>query len=179
MPAKLFPSLRRKILTKLAQSTSSGGSSIPKTPTTVSGAPPNFIASNFFPSLILGFSSRNLPIINSIGSLLNTAIFFASDGYGSLERLREQNFSFPADQSQNDLKSLVQFAGQVNSLLFTDHGKNFSSQLSPEEIANRSNSLFNSISLGNLSQTNPSSQLAQKVGSNVKSQFQNLLQQLK
>lgn len=164
--------LRHKIIHKLAQETSA------QKP--ISSSPPSFAATNFFPSIILGLTSKNSSIVDQISKILNDAIFYASDGYTSLDRLKDQNFSFPADQSQKDLKSLIQFAGQLHSSLFTDRGKNFTTTLKSEEIQSRANSLFNSTSLGNLSQVNPSSQLAAKIGTtNLKGLFQNFLLQLK
>ncbi len=146
----------------------------------ISGSPPNFIASNYYPSIIIAFKSKNATLINQLLSLLNNAIFYSSNSKLNIDYLRQLNFSISGDQANSEaLKNIIKFSKQVYQFILTDTGKNYKKPLLPEEIENKINILKSSQFLNQIPSTVATSQLAVKVGGDVKTKIKNLLDQIK
>jgi len=174
--------LRLKLWEKIAQTPPP-----PNTPTpqvaqtqTVSGSPPIFIATDWYPSIIIGFQSKNAPIINGLSNLLNTTLFYTSGGQVHLRWMREQNFTFGSDQfPSSNLRNLMNFSKLIYQQIFTNMGVPYQQPLTPQQIAEKIALLRSSQFLGNLSATNPTSQLATKISGNVRELITNFLLRIK
>lgn len=173
--------LRIKFIEKMAQATP------PNVPTeavaettSVSSSPPPFNALDYYPTMILGFQARNMPWINGLAQLLNTVMFYSSNGKVTLPWMRSNNFSFSTDQVPSaDLKKLMNFTKLVYMQLFTDLGSTYKHPLTVSQIADKIRILDSSQFLNNLSSVQPGGQVATKVGGNVKTLIHNYLLQIK
>lgn len=172
---------RLKILQKISQSVPAG------LPTdnqadinTVSGTPPAFIAADMYPSLRIGFQNQNVPWINRLGTLLNTAMYYSSSGKVHMQWMRGVNFTFGTDQiPSTDLKNLMNFSKLVYNQMFSNMGQAYQQALKPEQIAEKKRILLTSQPYMNLSSTNPTGQMATKIGGNIKSLINDLLLQIR
>ncbi len=172
--------LRLKFLEKIGQTPPNVPTEEVAKTTSVSGNPPSFIASNQYPSIVIGFQSRNLPAINNLSNLLNNSLYYSSNGKIHLPWMKSNNFNFGTDQIPSaDLKNLMNFTKVIYSQLFTNNGQNYKVQLTPQEIANKIKILQSNQSLNNLPAVQPGGQLATKVGGNVKNLIQDYLLQIK
>lgn len=148
--------------------------------TPVTGTPPSFIASDYYPGMITAFQTKNIPIINGLADLLNKSLFYSSNGKIYLSWMRSVNFNFDTSGiSSVDLRNLMMFTKQIYNNLFSNNGAKDEVQLTPEQIKERVNRLTMSQALENLSGTNPSGQLATKIGGNVKTLIKNYLLNIK
>jgi hypothetical protein len=169
---------RIDILNKIAQTALPQDTTTPNT--VVSGSPPSFIASNFYPSMVVGLQTKNVPWVNSLANILNIALYYSSGGKINMSWLRQTNFNFATDQSPSaDLRNILNFSKIVYNQLFTDHGANFQAAQSPEQIAERIRILSNSPFFNNLTQVSPTGQLASKIGGNLKTIINDYLLQIK
>jgi hypothetical protein len=174
--------LRLKLWEKIAQTPPP--SNLPTTQvaqtTTVSGSPPTFLATDWYPGIIVGFQAKNTPIINGLANLLNTAIFYTSNGQFSFPWMRQQNFVFGTDQFPSvDLRNLMNFSKLLYQQIFTNLGAPYQQPLTPQQIAKKIALLRSSQFLGNLSSTSPTSQLAGKIRGNVRELIANFLLRIK
>lgn len=147
--------------------------------TTVSGTPPSFRPTDYYPGIMTGFTSKNVPIIDKLSDVLNLALFYNSGGKIHLPWMRAQNFNFSTDVPSVDLKNLMGFAKQVYHTLYSNNGEQDKAQLTPEQIVQRIAPLKTSIFISNLSSSNPTGQLAAKLGGNAKTLLNDLLLQIK
>jgi len=169
--------LRKKILKKLAQAAPTVPASSTAAPSVINATPPSFIASNWYPGIIVAFQPKNTNLINSLSNLVNNALFYSSDGEVYLQWMRSVNFTFGTDQSQSvDLKNLMQFSKLLYNTLFTNMGQAYLKQLEPEEVKEKIDHLSQSPQLNNLSQTG--TQLSTKIGGNLKELIKNNLLQI-
>lgn len=172
--------LRLKILQRIAQSTTDLPTESVSATKSISGAPTSFVASNLYPSIVTGFSSKNIGYINALADLLNTCIFYSSDGQLDLNRMRTNNFTVGLTSVPSaDLKNFMGLGKVLYNTIFTEHGGEFKKQLTPQEIQELMENLKNNIYLQNLPSTNPSGQLATKVTGNIKTLIVNYLSNIK
>lgn len=173
--------LRTRILTKLAQTNVPNNlptSQITQTKT-ISGSPPSFTATDYYP-ISLAFFSKNANIINTLSNILNQALYYSSDGKIHLQWMHSVNFNFDTSNIPSvDLKNLMNFTKQVYNQLYTNNGKLDNKQLSAQEIKDRVTPLQLSQYISNLSSTNPIGQLSSKIGGNIKTFINNYLYQIK
>lgn len=178
----MFNKFRLRLLKKLAQTNVPANTvtdSVAAT-TPVSGSPPVFSASGYYPTINLGFQAKNVPIINGLANILNTALYYTSNGQVSLPWMRGVNFNFSSDQSPSvDLKNIMNFSKLVYNQLFTNLGDNYRQQLTPEQIAEKIQVLKSSAPLNNLSPNIQNTQLSSKIGGNLKTIINNYLLQIK
>lgn len=173
--------LRYKIFQSLAQT--QPPTALPTTEVaqtqTVSGSPISFIATDYYPSIIIAFTPKNATIINNLSNLLNTSLFYTSNGQTQLAWMRSVNFNFSTDDVPSiDLKNIMGFCKQLYNNVYTDHGSPDKVQLKPEEIAKRIAPLKNSSFISNMSATNPTGQLSTKIGGNLKTMITDFLLQI-
>ena len=172
---------RLKILNKIAQTVPGNlpTDSVANT-TPVTGSPPAFNASDYYPSFRIGFQAKNVPWINGLANLLNTSMYYASNGKVSLPWMRSVNFNFGADQVPSvDLRNIMNFTKLVYNQLFTNLGQAYEQPLTPEQIDEKIRLLKVSQFYNNLSQINPSGQLTIKIGGNLKTLINSYLLQIK
>jgi len=174
------PKLRLKILEKIAQTTLNLPTDQISQTKTVAGSPPTFIATDYYPSIILGFSAKNAPIINGLSNLLNNALYYSSNGQVNLSWMRSNNFNFGTSQVPSiDLKNIMELCKLLYNKIYTDLGQSYKKTLTSEEISEKVKLLDNSQYLSNLSSVQPTSQLATKIGGNLKTLIHNYLAQIK
>lgn len=148
-------------------------------PTTVSGSPQAFIASDYYP-IVLAFTAKNAVIINSLSNILNNALYYSSNGKIHLQWMKSVNFNFDMSNTPSaDLRNLMGFTKQVYLQIFTNNGQLDKKALTAQEIANRLNPLKYSQYLSNMSATGTNSQLNTKIGGNVRTLINNYLLQIK
>lgn len=161
---------RLKILEKIAQTQTKS----------VAGSPPKFVASDIYPSIMTAFQSKNVPLINALADLLNTVMYYTSNGQVNMMQLRNNNFNLGTDQVISaDLKNLMEFSKILYNQVFTNLGVDFKSPLSSQQISDKITVLKNSSYLNNLSNANLTGQVATKVSGNPKELIKNYLLQIK
>lgn len=172
---------RLKVLIKIAQNvpqdlpTDSVANTQP-----VTGSPPLFNASDYYPSMRIGFQVKNMPWINGLANLLNTSMFYASSGKVTLPWMRSVNFTFGTDQVPSvDLRNIMNFTKLVYNQLFTNLGQAYQQPLTPDQIIEKIELLRNSQFYNNLSRVNPTGQLSIKIGGNLKTLINSYLLQIK
>lgn len=171
---------RIKLLKKIAQTPPNLPTSGVSQTTVVSGSPPSFIASSYYPSTIIAFQAKNIPWINGLANLLNIATYYSSNGQVNLSWMRSNNFNFSTDQvPSTDLKNLMVFSKLVYGQLFTNSGAAYQQPLTPQEISDKIKILNSSQALNNLSAVQPTSQLSTKIGGNLRELIKNYLLQIK
>lgn len=170
---------RIKLLQKIAQTTD------PNIPTdevaktkTVAGSPPNFIATDYYPTINVGFNPANANIINYLTGILNQGLFYTSDGKINLSTMKSSNFNTGTTAVSENLKNLMNFGKEIFTELF-NNGVEFKQKLTPEEISARVSRLKSSQFLNNLPATNITGQLANKIGGDIKTILINSLTQIK
>ena len=173
--------IRRIIFEKLAQAKPTGAIPTKELAQTqsVSGSPPPFSAIQSFPTLILAFNQRNANVIEQLSNLLNTVMFYTSNGQVHMQWMRTVAFNFGVtDIISTDLQHVMNFCKQFFVQIFNG-GQNYNAALTPEQIAEKVNVLKNSPALTSMSSTNPIGQLATKIRGDVKTSIINLLSQIK
>lgn len=171
---------RLKILNKIAQTTTTQTTDAVNQTNSVSGAPPEFTATNYYPSIIIGFTSKNVPWINGLTNVLNLALFYTSNGQVNLTWMKNNNFNIgtTAIPSQ-DLKNIANFCKVLYQNIYTNLGQNYQQPLNTQQIAEKINILNNNQFLNNLPTTMISGQLQSKLGGNLKTIIKNYLLQIK
>lgn len=174
--------VRLEILRKIAQAalpTAVPTDAAAKT-TVVPGAPPPFKASNFYPGIVVGLQAKNVPWVDGLANILNTALFYSSNGQVSMPWMRQVNFNFSPDQSPStDLRNIMSFTKQVYNYLFTSLGAGYQQPLTPAQLQQKVHTLQTSQFLSNLASLQPTGQLANKLGGNLKTIITNYLLQIK
>lgn len=169
---------RKKIFERIAQTAPLPTAQVAQTQS-VSGSPPSFVVSNYYPSVILAFGNKNIPWINQLGNIINTSLFYTSNGQISLVTLKNVNFNFESDQAPSvDLKNLINFTKLMYNTIFTNLGQSYTQALNQQQIKDKVTKLFQSQPLNNLSSVNPIGQLATKINGNLKESIKNLLLQI-
>lgn len=174
-------SIRIRLLKKIAQISSEQITTdeVNKT-NSVAGSPPSFIASSIYPSFIIGFGIKNVPIIDGLSKVLNNALYYSSNGQVNLNLLKNNNFNSGTTQiPSGDLKNIMEFCKLVYNNIYTNNGHNYKELLSTEQINIKIKLLDNHHSLNNLPLATSSGQLTAKLGGNLKTIIKNYLLQIK
>ena len=153
---------RLKILQKIAQATTATSPTAPiATTTAIVGTPPTFTATSFYPSFQTAFQAKNVPTIQKLTDLLNTVMFYLSNGQMSMATLRASNFNLGTSQiSSMDLRNIINFSKLVYQQIYTHLGQNYSQPLTPAQIAVKMKILQSSTFFNNLPASGPTGQLA-------------------
>lgn len=171
--------IRKRLLTKLAQSVNIPTEEKVNEKPNI-GTPPNFSASSKYPGLRKGFSPNAITIVDNLSSYMNKALFYASDGQYNMTKLSSNNFNFSPTMipsTNRDLKNLLLFSKEIYSHIYNS-GNNYESLLNAKDYKFKINTLLQSQNLTSLAQTNPTGQLAMKMGGNIKTDIINLLNSL-
>lgn len=170
---------RLKILTKISQmadaTTSPDETVSQSTPaTTVTTVPPPaFIASQIWGWLPSAYNTNTMGTINSMISLLNTALHFASNAQLNFQILRNENFQVdPSAIPSVDAKNLTNLSLLIFRT-FLNGGNQPPQKPSPQMIAQWCNQIVNSQAFLNLSQMNPTGPVAQKIPGGLKDTIMN------
>lgn len=161
--------LRIRILNKIAQ-TEPAAKPVPPAP--------SITASQAYPSIRSGFDAAKVAIIDSLVGKLNVAIHTVTGGTYNLQILKNKNFIFdPSSFQSPDQKNLANFFVKVYQKLLNS-GNAFAHPLTDQELAPIIDSLLQAPELKNLSQVNPTGQVAQKVSSNIQQDIKSDLTRL-
>lgn len=110
-----------------------------------------------------GWDSARVAIIDGLVRQLSVAVNVATNGKYNLQNLRNNNFTFdPSEFGSPDQKNLMLFFLKVYKTLL-HNGQNYTQPVSATQINDMANFLLQSPELANLSQVNPTGQIAQKV----------------
>lgn len=145
------------------------------------GTPPSFSASSKYPSLRKAFDNASIETIDNLSKFINSSLFYASNGKYNILKLANDNFNYTASDipsTAKDLRLLLLFAKDIYNTLY-NRGIEYENKLNKNQYLNKINSLLESINLNNLSQINPSSQLAVKLGTNIKTEIIDTLNYMK
>lgn len=181
--------IRLKMLHRIAQTTP-GAPSSPASPTspnspTIPGvsttqtqipADPSPPASQLYPSLRNGYDSQRVGIIDTLVRQLSSATNTATSGQYNLQQLRNNNFQYdPSQFSSPDQKNIVGFFYKVFRTLLNS-GQTFNQPVSAQQLNNYTITLLQSPELSNLSDVNPTGQIAQKAP--IKGNFKDSIREL-
>lgn len=160
--------IRLKMLQKIAQAQGAqnnpGGTqtNVPSTSNNTQVQPdPSPPASDLY-NIRSGYDSARVGIINGLVRQLSAAANVATSGKYNLQILRNQNFTFDASEFNSpDQKNLMLFFLKVYKTLL-NNGQEFTQAVNATQLTNMINYLLQSPELANLSQVNPTGQIAQK-----------------
>lgn len=183
--------LRRKLLNKLAQAvpgapasptapTSPTAPNAPTTPASTTSAtippPPDFQASSAWGWMGEKYNAASVGFINSLVTLLNKALHYASQGKFNWQILRN-NFDVDASAAGGtDAKNILNLSKLVHDT-YLNKGNAFPQKVTGTQIAAWNTAISQSQSFLNLSQLNPTGTIAQKMG-NPKDAILNILRDL-
>lgn len=141
-----------------------GAPSVPGTtqPTTTVPADPSPPASQLYPTVRNGYDSTRVNIIDSLVRQLSSATNVATQGKYNLQQLRNSNFQFdPSQFASPDQKNIMLLFLKVYKTLL-NNGQNFTQPVSAQQLNGYVSLILQSPELANLSQVNPTGQIAQK-----------------
>lgn len=172
---------RIKILQRIAQTVVSQPAN---TETTTANAPtnttvppdPSPLASSLYPTIRVGFDPARVVIIENLIRTLSLATNIATNGKYNLQNLKNQNFQFdPSGLTTPDQKNLTVFFLKVYKTLL-NAGQPFTAVVSADQLQKSVLYLLQSPELANLSQINPTGQIAQK--SQISGSFKDAIREL-
>jgi len=135
--------------------------------TSVAAPPPAFQASSMYPTVRKGYNPNSVQILDNFISLLNKAIHYTTSGKINFQTFKNNNFNFDASTSPSpDQKNIMNFSKKVYQNLL-NNGM-FAKALTAQEINVKIDFLLKQPEYQGLSQVQPSSQLALKIGGNLK-----------
>lgn len=146
-----------------ASPTSPNAPTVPGTPqNTTVPVDPSPPASQLYPTLRVGFDANRVGIIDALVKQLSSATNVATDGKYNLQQLRNNNFQFdPSQFSSPDQKNIMNLFNKVYKTLLNS-GQTFNQAVSAQQLSNYVAIILQSPELANLSQVNPTGQIAQK-----------------
>jgi hypothetical protein len=155
----------------MAQQTTLDNSTLPQStpaPAATLPLPPSIRATDLWGWLTRDYNTQTIGILNSLVSLLNTALHYSSNGQYNFQILKNDNFQVdPSGVPSIDTKNLIYLTSNVYRT-FLNSGHEFKTKPSGNQISTWGNALINSQPLLNLSQVNPTGPLAQKIQGNIK-----------
>lgn len=163
--------LRQRVLTKLAQTQPTQ----PET-TTQSIPAPAPPPTDLFAHLNEGFNGATVPILSALTGRLNTALHYASNGKDSFQDIVNNNMDLSG--ATPDHRNVGSICQRVYNTFLNRKGS-FSQKVNPKTIAGWADGITNSAEYNNLSQVNPTGQLAIKLQGNLKSEILNFMNGIK
>jgi len=178
--------VRLKMLQKIAQAQGAqpnpGGdqTNVPATSNNTSvPSDPSPPASQLYP-IRNGFDAARVVILDGLVKQLSVAANVATGGKYNLQNLKNENFQFdPSEFASPDQKNLMVFFQKVFFTLL-NRGQNFNQPVNAAQLNSWVSYLLQSPELANLSQINPTGQIAQKapVSGNFKDTIREMLARL-
>lgn len=173
--------VRFKILQKIAQTAGATTTDVPATSNNVQVAPdPSPLASSLYPTIRTGFDAGRVTIIDTLVRMLSNAVNIATSGAYNLQNLRNQNFQFDSSGfDSTDQKNLMVFFSKVYKTLLNS-GQPFTTAVTAAQLQQMIPFLLQSPELANMSQLNPTGQVAQKatIPGNFKDNIRDLIARL-
>jgi len=152
------------------------GQSVPQSNVaTNSTPPPAFQASSAYGWLNSQYNSYTIITLNSLISLLNVALHYSSNGQYNFQILKNNNFQVdPGSAPSLDTKNLI-LLSMLMFKTFLNNGNNFPDKPNTQQIQSWIAQINNSQALLNLSQVNPTGNIAIKISPNLKEDIINFL----
>jgi hypothetical protein len=168
----MFPlKARLKILTRIAQQATVDDPTIPKNapnPAGVIAPPPTFRASDAWGWMNKVYNPFTVTTINNLVTTVSTALHYASNGQFNFQALRNDGFQVDSSGVPSiDTKNLLNLAILIYKTLLNS-GNQFPQKATPDQVQDWNKKISSSQSFLNLSQINPTGQLAQKMPVNIK-----------
>ena len=173
--------IRLKLLQKIAQTqgdqNNPGGdaTNMPATSNNIAVPPDTSPSVSQLYPIRNGFDSARASIIDGLIRQLSVAVNVATDGKYNLQKLRNINFQFdPSEFGSPDQKNLMLFFQKVFKTLLNS-GQTFTQPINAVQLNNMVTFLLQSPELANLSQVNPTGQIAQKAP--IKGNFKDIIRE--
>ncbi len=158
---------------KLAQT-----ATLPVATPAVTGSPTSFQMLDYFPSMRKGFSNPQLGIIQTICTLLNVGLFYASSGQQDVNKMR--NAGFAKNTSLNgQAKCYSNLVHDVHEQFLTNKHSDFLAAVPKQDVEARINFLKASTGFTGLTNVQTTSQAASMISTNPKDKLDQLFQQLR
>lgn len=154
-------SFRRKVLQKIAQTQPNQATEV--TPTL---PPPTAVPGDVYTQLNQGFNGATVNTIKSITNYLNAALYYASQGKDSIQKISNNNSDLSGASPEH--KNIGTIAKKVYET-FLNKKNPFPKKIVPAMIHTWCNNIINSAEYNNLSQIKTTSVLATKLPGNLKS----------
>lgn len=167
---------RLRLLTRIAQTAATTGTTptaasttTPATPAPTIAAPPSFSPlTGPWAFITQAYNAPTVQYISYLLGLVNTMMHYATNGEYNLQKNQNDLGQLdPSAASSVDGKNIILLAKMFYNT-FINHGKPFETPVRPEQIANWVATISNSQPLMNLSQINPTGPLAQQLNNTSK-----------
>ena len=163
--------LRQRVLTKLAQTQPTQ----PET-TTQSIPAPAPPPTDLFAHLNEGFNGATVAILSALTGRLNTALHYASQGKDNFQDIVNNNMDLSG--AAPDHRNVGGICQKLYGS-FLNRKNSFAKKIDPKTIATWADAITSSPEYNNLSQVNPTGQLAIKLQGNLKSELLNFMNGIK
>ena len=164
--------LRQRILTKLAQAQPTQ----PET-TTQSIPAPTPPPTDLFSHLNEGFNGATVAILSALTGRLNTALHYASQGKDNFQDIVNNNMDLSG--AAPDHRNVGGICQRLYNTFLNRKNSFNSKKVDPKTIVTWADGITNSSEYNNLSQVNPTGQLATKLQGNLKSEILNFMNGIK
>lgn len=163
--------LRLRILTKLAQTQPAQPTETPAILGPVPSVPGDLLS-----NLYKGYNTNTIPLLTDLVNQLNIAMHYASQGKDNFTKIVGNNLD--SSGSNPDQKNVGMVSKEIFDT-FLNKKNPFDEKIDAATIHNWAGALTSSSEYNNLSQIKPTSLLATKLQGNLKTEIQNLMNQIK
>lgn len=153
-------SLRRRILNKIAQTQPTQNEA-----TSPALAPPPAVPGDVYAQLNQGFNAETVNLLKALTNYLNIALYYASDGKDSIQKISNNNMDLSGASPAH--KNIGTIAKNIYDT-FLNKKNPFTKKIVPASIHQWTSNIINSPEYNNLSQVQPSGNLATKLPGNIK-----------
>lgn len=164
--------LRQRVLTKLAQTQPTQPETT--TPSIPAPAPP---PTDLFSYLNEGYNGATVAILKALTSRLNTALHYASNGKDNFQDIVNNNMDLSG--ATPDHRNVGGICQRVYNTFLNRKNSFNSKKVNPATITTWADAITSSSEYNNLSQVNPTGQLAIKLQGNLKSEILNFMNGIK
>lgn len=164
---------RQRILTKLAQTQTPQSDTTPVQSVAAPASPPG----DLFAHLAEGYNGATIPLLTGLTGQLNTALHYATNGKYNFQSIINNNMDLSGVTS--DAKNIGGLSQRFYNTFLNRKNSFNGKKVLAATINNWVGDVTNSGEYNNLTQINPTSQLATKLGSNLKSEILNYMNAIK
>lgn len=164
--------LRLRILTRLAQTQ-------PNQPETTKPtlAPPPAVGADLFSNLPEGYNAGTVTILTDLMDTLNIALHYSSAGKDNFNKISGNNLDMSGVTP--DEKNIAMIAERIYNTFLNQKNPFAGKKVTTTNINNWANALLTSPEYAGLAQINPTSELATKLGGNLRDLILNYMNQIK